>query len=786
MEFEGTPEENKKHIRKIESALKIWEINYCITVHGGKSQYINIVFKGIPLNEDNKLAKDYFIESIAPKDVLIYLDRTNLGWTLSPVIEHPHWKPKYKGNIHKIIRGVNPLEQDNQYPKELLKQIKKSKQKFKTAYSKTKRDNSWLEDFFFDYCTTHRLPGGQRHYIIEKNLAAYIIHHPDRDKILPKYLEAQGRKTNTLKTWFNSILRGQFTEVSPGEIVKYIKNNNIKYEIPKTKTDKSLDSISDKPITSREIEILKDTELLLRIIEEAQNHGIRGEEDTILTLTNKITLRLVKKHAPTSSNIVVSDKSGAGKDVVTSTICYILIPIDDLIHRTGLSEKALIYWATNKEEGWTWDEKVFYLEDPEEELLRGQPIKVMSSGRNISSVVKDQELIDLDIPGKPVMIVTSYLATIEEEGGRRWDAVRVDLSENLTSQVKKDKLKKAEGNSTIIENSELISALQKLKSYDVIIPFASKIAEHLPNTLVMRTQIDKLIDYMKASAILHQYQREKDEDGRLIATWFDYDYARFLFLKLRDVEGQWLNPIEEELVGVLRELGGPSSLKEIAEKFSHSIQWIYNHRESLTAKGIIRETLEYEEKANKPITKIYSNFGYSSIKLPESLVLTGFNNHLENQNKEGFNGFNSFNKIYKRINKKRQENGLLPLPSLDFSSKKDSSLHDFVENRENCENLPVGGFITAQENIIKPPLTESNSDKKTLNEADKKEVANSKSLNDRIAELKKYCERLKQQNNKITYDTLVFNFDQVFIEECKRQHILIPLPDGNYDFGGSK
>jgi len=375
----------------------------------------------------------------------------------------------------------------------------------------------------------------------------------------------------------------------------------------------------------------------------------------------------------------------------------------------------------------------------------------MSSGRNISSVVKDQELIDLDIPGKPVMIVTSYLATIEEEGGRRWDAVRVDLSENLTAQVKQDKLKKAEGNSTIIKNLTLRTALQKLKPYDVIIPFASKISKHLPNTLVMRTQIDKLIDYMKASAVLHQYQREKDEEGRLIATWFDYDYARFLFLKLRDVEGQWLNPIEEELVGILRELGGPSSFKEIAEKFSHSIQWIYNHRESLTAKGIIRETLEYEERANKPVTKIHSNFGYSCIKLPESLVLTGFNNHLENQNKVSFNGFNGFNKIYKRINE---------MPSLDFSSKKDSSLHDFVENRENRENLSVGGFNKPVENPLKPPL------------------------GNHIKELREYCKKLKQQGNKITYETLVYNFDEVFISQCLESDILRKLPDNSYEFGG--
>jgi len=33
----------------------------------------------------------------------------------------------------------------------------------------------------------------------------------------------------------------------------------------------------------------------------------------------------------------------------------------------------------------------------------------------------------------------------------------------------------------------------------------------------MRTQVLKLIDYIKASAVLHQLQREKNEDGQLIS-----------------------------------------------------------------------------------------------------------------------------------------------------------------------------------------------------------------------------------------------------------------------------
>lgn len=58
-------------------------------------------------------------------------------------------------------------------------------------------------------------------------------------------------------------------------------------------------------------------------------------------------------------------------------------------------------------------------------------------------------------------------------------------------------------------------------------------------------------------------------------------------------------------------------------------------------------------------------------------------------------------------------------------------------------------------------------------------------LNEKVNELKKYCNDLRNKGHKLTYENLCFNFDTDFIEECKKQKILIPLPDGNYDFGGS-
>jgi hypothetical protein len=231
LEFEDTVENNKRYIAEIESAAKSLGFDYCITGHGGKSDYFNMFnIKGIPLDEDNKDAKFLLIDLITTKNAKEQLDRTNLGWTLSPIIGTPHWKPKYNGAIHQILRGKNPLEHNNIYPKNLLKQLKKSKEKNKKILIDVKQTAPWVEDFLLNYCLTHKLPQGQRNSVIEKNLAALIAFNPNKDVFIRQWCNIQGM--NSINGWIVAVLKEQITNVTPGELVNYIKHNKIDYTIP--------------------------------------------------------------------------------------------------------------------------------------------------------------------------------------------------------------------------------------------------------------------------------------------------------------------------------------------------------------------------------------------------------------------------------------------------------------------------------------------------------------------------------------------------------------------------
>ena len=236
LEFEDTPDKNRQIINIIEVQVKSLGYDYCITEHqGAKSPYFNIC--GLPHPEsadDWRAYKNLIIDQLLPTKFLGTLDRTNLGITLSPIIGHQHWKPKYNGAKHLIVRGKNPIEQENKKNEillDILKKLNKAKKSIKKEIVKIKGNSRWVEDFLLDYCLKNKLPQGNRHNIICKNLAIMIAFRSDRELIIKQFIDTQKMKESELFGWLNGATNGSYTSISVGEIKKYIMENDIPYKI---------------------------------------------------------------------------------------------------------------------------------------------------------------------------------------------------------------------------------------------------------------------------------------------------------------------------------------------------------------------------------------------------------------------------------------------------------------------------------------------------------------------------------------------------------------------------
>jgi hypothetical protein len=68
---------------------------------------------------------------------------------------------------------------------------------------------------------------------------------------------------------------------------------------------------------------------------------------------------------------------------------------------------------------------------------------------------------------------------------------------------------------------------------DAVIPFAPQIAEKIPPSLVrFRRDVGSLFGFIKASAILHQAQRQIDDKGNVLAVLDDYRIAYPIFSRV--------------------------------------------------------------------------------------------------------------------------------------------------------------------------------------------------------------------------------------------------------------
>lgn len=229
------------------------------------------------------------------------------------------------------------------------------------------------KNFLIDYCTTYLLPRGTRHHVIEKNISSLVFHREDRDQIIEKYLQVQQKTTDTTRTWMKVIANGNYTRVSVMELKRFIEENNIPYEKPKTEeTTKETHQQHDELQLEKAIKKLKNPLLLLRIITERHKQGITGEEWSIMAIVLEIMLRLVPSIKPTSSNWVISKYNRSGKDLLVECICKTIPIEEDYIPRTAISEKVFRYWHTTKEDiesGWTWNGKVIHLKNRQEDLI---------------------------------------------------------------------------------------------------------------------------------------------------------------------------------------------------------------------------------------------------------------------------------------------------------------------------------------------------------------------------------------------------------------------------------
>jgi len=372
----------------------------------------------------------------------------------------------------------------------------------------------------------------------------------------------------------------------------------------------------------RAIEPLKDPDLLLNIIREVHKQHV-GEYDSIIAMVCQVTTRLVKDVEPESQNLTITGEPGSGKDRLSAVVYTIMVGNDKYFHLSKLSPEALTYFHS-KDKKWTWDEKVIVIEDPTPEVINCQTVKTFLSGKGKTGLVaKKQKTDEIKVNGKPVFIVTTAKSEGEHELIRRLPCIALDESHKLTKQIKKFQALRAMGKLVNInQNKQLIDALHQLKPCEVVVPYADRLVDLLPDTTLMRTYFQRFLDYIKASTVLYQYQRETDKDGRLIATAEDYDMARVTMIKT--ISNKEMIPLNSEQQRVLDHL-----IKENKFQFPYDIRdalgitkdFLDNTLIAFKRHELVETKSMVNEKANNRVTSAYRIKIFTNMTIPTWLTV---------------------------------------------------------------------------------------------------------------------------------------------------------------------
>lgn len=372
--------------------------------------------------------------------------------------------------------------------------------------------------------------------------------------------------------------------------------------------------------TKEKVEKLLKRKDLFEITIKETDKKIVGENLSRKVIWLCICGRLVENANLTSFNLIVNDETGTGKDWITTHIGE-LLPKEIFIKRTRISEKVFTYWHNPKfEPEWTWNGKCFYNEDITQSVMNSDVFKVMASTGSHATVIIEQRPIDIEINGKPVMIITTESATPNRENVRRFTILNLDTSIDQTQAIMKRQAELAEKGVATEYDPALLEALIKHKRVKVKIPFAVNLADRFPKQKVlMRTQFKRFLDWVAAATAFYQFQRKKDKNGFLLATKQDYDIAKECFEKI--TSNPFLIPLtkqQRKIVESFDVLGkGWHKIDDlVVANADISESWLRKQLDKLTEYGILEKDRDRADASDKLIL-IYQKKEIQEAKLPD-------------------------------------------------------------------------------------------------------------------------------------------------------------------------
>lgn len=278
--------------------------------------------------------------------------------------------------------------------------------------------------------------------------------------------------------------------------------------------------------------MLESPDLLKQVVDDIAALGVAGEKE----LTATVYLIGVSRLLPRPLAGIVQAPSSTGKSYTVGKVAD-LFPPEAVIHATSLTPQALFYMEPGSlSHRWIVAGERSRLENDETAEATRALREMIGSGRLTKLIpmkVEGRMLTQtIDQPGPIAYVETTTLTKIFDEDANRCLLLSADERTTQTNAVV-NRLAAGFGGAEGINVDAIVQrhhAVQRtLERRPVVVPFAQQVAERFPTDRVeARRGFPHFMALVQASALLHQFQRKVDGDGRIVASADDYRVARHL------------------------------------------------------------------------------------------------------------------------------------------------------------------------------------------------------------------------------------------------------------------
>ncbi len=275
-------------------------------------------------------------------------------------------------------------------------------------------------------------------------------------------------------------------------------------------------------------ELASSPAILDRLVATLRRLGVVGEQ----RLAKLIFLALVSRHFDRPVSCAVKGPSGAGKSFVAEVV-LLFFDKGSFYVFTAMSERLLAYDEEPLSHRFIVIVEAAGIGEIGSYLIRS----LLSEGRiHYGTVERTPEGLRprrIEREGPTGLLVTTTALKLHPENETRLLSLPVDDSSEQTREILQALAER--GGAIALDDASAWHAFDRWLSDSpaVVVPFAHRLAEKVvPVAVRLRRDFSAVLNLIRAHALLHQLNRPRDGDGRIVATIEDYRVVRGLVADL--------------------------------------------------------------------------------------------------------------------------------------------------------------------------------------------------------------------------------------------------------------